>query len=171
MRCWRVAPLLLALVILTGCYTTRIHTSKSLRPSARKAVAGGMISMQAQTLEKIIAGDHKKGDVLGIARIAGIMAAKKTHELIPLCHPLMLTKVSIDFTTDTSPPRVICEVTTQTRERTGVEMEAIIAVQTALATIYDMCKAVDRGMTISDIGLIEKSGGKSGHWIRGDDNE
>ena len=136
--------------------------------TARKAVASGTISMQPETLKMIIDGDHKKGDVLGIARIAAIMAAKKTPELIPLCHPLMLTKVGGDFRTVSSENAVICEVTTQTRERTGVEMEAIIAVQAGLATIYDMCKAVDRWMVISDIMLIEKEGGKSGHWRRED---
>ena len=136
--------------------------------TARKAVASGTISMQPETLKMIIDGDHKKGDVLGIARIAAIMAAKKTPELIPLCHPLMLTKVGVDFRTVSSENAVICEVTTQTRERTGVEMEAIIAVQAGLATIYDMCKAVDRWMVISDIMLIEKEGGKSGHWRRED---
>ena len=139
--------------------------------TARRAVAGGAISMQPETLQMIVAGNHKKGDVLGIARLAGIMASKKTPEIIPLCHPLMLTKVAVDFAIDQNNSRVTCEVTTQTKERTGVEMEAIIAVQTALATIYDMCKAVDRGMVISDIRLLEKSGGKSGHWIRDDNNE
>ena len=99
------------------------------------------------------------------------MAAKKTPDLIPLCHPLMLTKVSIDFDIDQAGTRVICAVTTETRERTGVEMEAIIAVQAALATIYDMCKAVDRWMVISDVRLLEKSGGKSGDWVRAEDHE
>jgi len=134
--------------------------------TARKAIARGSISMHTQTLELIEQGGHKKGDVLGIARIAGIMAAKKTSELIPLCHPLMLTRVAIDFDIDKSENTVHCTATTETTERTGVEMEALTAVQIALLTIYDMCKAVDRGMTISGIQLIEKLGGKSGHWKR-----
>ncbi|GJL81417.1 MAG: cyclic pyranopterin monophosphate synthase accessory protein [marine bacterium B5-7] len=134
--------------------------------TARKAVARGSILMNSKTLDMIIKGDHKKGDVLGIARIAAIMAAKKTADLIPLCHPLMLTRVAVEFAHDVSPSAIHCTVTTETRERTGVEMEAIIAVQAGLATIYDMCKAVDRGMTISNIQLIEKTGGKSGHWTR-----
>ncbi len=132
----------------------------------RKAVAEGSISMQAQTLALIEQGGHKKGDVLGIARVAGIMAAKKTSELIPLCHPLMLTRVAIDFDIDQTNTAVHCTVTTETTERTGVEMEALTAVQVALLTVYDMCKAVDRGMTISGVKLIEKVGGKSGHWQR-----
>lgn len=130
----------------------------------RRAVASGTISMQASTAALIDSGGHKKGDVLGIARVAGIMAAKKTPELIPLCHPLMLTHVSIDFDIDRAAATVRCTATTETRERTGVEMEALAAVQVALLTIYDMCKAVDRGMTMHDVGLVEKSGGKSGTW-------
>jgi len=134
--------------------------------TARRAVVTGWISMESATLELIESGGHKKGDVLGIARVAGIMAAKKTHELIPLCHPLMLTKINIDLTPDRSNGRVHCEATVECRERTGVEMEALTAVQTALATVYDMCKAVDRGMTIGDVQLKTKSGGKSGTWER-----
>lgn len=132
----------------------------------RLAVAQGCIDMQPETLELIEQGKHKKGDVLGIARIAGIMAAKKTSELIPLCHPLMLTKVSVDFEIDDQNNKVFCTATTRTAERTGVEMEALTAVNISLLTIYDMCKAVDRGMIISAIKLLEKSGGKSGHWQR-----
>ena len=132
----------------------------------REAVAGGRILMQADTLARIRAGDHKKGDVLGIARVAGIMAAKRTAELIPLCHPLPLTAVSIDFDLQDTPPAVICRAKVRTGGQTGVEMEALTAVQIALLTIYDMCKAVDRGMTLTDIGLIEKRGGKSGVWQR-----
>ena len=135
----------------------------------RMAVAQGCISMQAETLELINQGKHKKGDVLGIARIAGIMAAKKTSEIIPLCHPLMLTKVSVDFKIDHENCAVKCSAVTKTAERTGVEMEALTAVNAALLTIYDMCKAVDRGMVISDIQLMEKSGGKSGEWKREND--
>ena len=134
--------------------------------SARRAVAEGRILMRADTLALIREGGHHKGDVLGVARIAGIMAAKKTAELIPLCHPLSLTRVEIDFDTLPQPPAVICRATVETRGQTGVEMEALTAVQIALLTVYDMCKAVDRGMHIDNVGLMEKSGGKSGHWQR-----
>jgi cyclic pyranopterin phosphate synthase len=130
----------------------------------RLAVCEGCITMQAETLEKILHGDHKKGDVLGIARIAGIMAAKKTADLIPLCHPLMLTHVEIDFIPDTDNNSIYCTCQVETRGQTGVEMEALTAIQIALLTIYDMCKAVDRSMTMTNIRLIEKKGGKSGHW-------
>lgn len=132
----------------------------------RLAVAEGIISMLPATLQLIEQGGHKKGDVLGIARIAGIMAAKKTADLIPLCHPLALTKVSIDFQIHPAENRVHCQAKVATSGQTGVEMEALTAVQVALLTIYDMCKAVDRGMTMTDIRLLEKSGGKSGHWQR-----
>ncbi len=132
----------------------------------RRAVAQGRIVMQAPTLARILAGTQAKGDVLGIARIAGIMAAKKTADLIPLCHPLPLTHVEIDFTAQPDTPAILCRATAATRGRTGVEMEALTAVNVALLTIYDMCKAVDRGMTLQDIGLLEKSGGKSGLWRR-----
>ena len=131
----------------------------------RVAVCTGQISMKSDTLDKILQGDHKKGDVLGIARIAGIMAAKKTADLIPLCHPLALTHVDIDFTPDTSKNCIFAQCRVETRGQTGVEMEALTAIQVALLTIYDMCKAVDRGMVMSDIRLIEKKGGKSGHWV------
>jgi cyclic pyranopterin phosphate synthase len=130
----------------------------------RIAVASGRISMQASTLDLIKQGDAKKGDVLGIARIAAIQGSKKTADLIPLCHPIPLTKVGVIFEIEDGTNSVICTVTTQTTGQTGVEMEALTAVNVALLTIYDMCKAVDRGMTITDIGLIEKQGGKSGHW-------
>lgn len=130
----------------------------------RTAVCEGTITMQAETLEKILQGDHKKGDVLGIARIAGIMASKRTSDLIPLCHPLMLTHVDLDFTPNTEESSIYCTCTVETRGQTGVEMEALTAIQVALLTIYDMCKAVDRGMTMTNIRLIEKKGGKSGHW-------
>lgn len=138
--------------------------------TARRAVAAGRIAMQGATLSMIKNGEHKKGDVLGIARIAAIMASKKTAELVPLCHPIMLTRVAVTFTLDDEAAAVDCQVVTETRERTGVEMEAIIAVQAALATIYDMCKAVDRGMQITDVRLLEKSGGRSGHWVRDGDH-
>jgi cyclic pyranopterin phosphate synthase len=132
--------------------------------SLRRALACGKISMLAQTLELIQQGKHKKGDVLGIARTAGIMATKRTADLIPLCHPLALTHVSIEFKIDIQQSAIECLVVTETRGQTGVEMEALTGVQVTLLTIYDMCKAVDRGMTISDVRLLEKSGGKSGHW-------
>ena len=132
----------------------------------RIAIAEGQISMQAETLTLIAEGKHKKGDVLGIARVAGIMAAKKTAELIPLCHPISLTHVEIKLEIRKSKNHVYCQVKTETIEQTGVEMEALTAVQVSLLTIYDMCKAVDRGMCISGVQLLEKSGGKSGVWRR-----
>ncbi|MBI1422481.1 MAG: cyclic pyranopterin monophosphate synthase MoaC [Gammaproteobacteria bacterium] len=132
----------------------------------RRAVAGGQIEMQAETLQLILQGGHKKGDVLGVARVAGIMAAKKTAELIPLCHPLSLSHIRIEFAPNPEQHSIRCEATVETDGKTGVEMEALTAVQIALLTIYDMCKAVDRGMTITNIGLLEKSGGKSGNWRR-----
>jgi len=132
----------------------------------RIAIAEGQISMQAETLTLIAEGKHKKGDVLGIARVAGIMAAKKTAELIPLCHPISLTHVEIKLEIRESKNHVYCQVKTETIEQTGVEMEALTAVQVSLLTIYDMCKAVDRGMCISGVQLLEKSGGKSGAWRR-----
>lgn len=130
----------------------------------RSAVADGRIVMQPETLQLITRGTHKKGDVLGIARVAGIMAAKKTSELIPLCHPIALTHVDIELQADESLPGVYCKVTTECQGVTGVEMEALTAVQISLLTIYDMCKAVDRGMVMEDIGLLKKAGGKSGEW-------
>lgn len=134
--------------------------------SHRVAIAEGMIKMQTITLEKILQGTHTKGDVLGVARIAGIMAAKRTSDIIPLCHPLALTKVEINFQPDISNYFILCQAQVETRGQTGVEMEALFAVEVALLTIYDMCKAIDRGMVILNIGLIEKKGGKSGHWLR-----
>jgi len=132
----------------------------------RIAIACGRITMQAETLAKIQAGDHKKGDVLTISRVAAIMAAKKTAEIIPLCHPINLTKVNVEFTIEPDTNSVSCEVTTHTRERTGIEMEALMAVNAGLLTIYDMCKAVDRGMEINAVHIIKKAGGKSGDWER-----
>ena len=134
------------------------------RETARVARVKGLISMQAETLALIQRGDAKKGDVLGIARIAGIQASKRTADLIPLCHPIPLTHVSIDFTIDEASHAVEVMVTAETVGRTGVEMEALTAASVALLTIYDMCKAVDRGMHIGGIRLVEKLGGKSGHW-------
>ena len=130
----------------------------------RQAVTAGCIHMQPETLALIIQGTHKKGDVLGIARVAGIMAAKKTADLIPLCHPLSLTHVKLDLQVDEDNSAVICRCTVATDGKTGVEMEALTATQIALLTIYDMCKAVDRGMVMDNIRLLEKKGGKSGHW-------
>lgn len=132
----------------------------------RTAVAEGQIRMQAETLRLIQEGGHKKGDVLGIARIAGIMASKKTADLIPLCHPLMLTNVGIDLAPMSEPTGIYCRATVRTDGQTGVEMEALTAVQVALLTVYDMCKAVDRGMVLTDIGLVMKNGGRSGLWQR-----
>jgi len=134
--------------------------------STRRAIAEGRICMHGETLQRIRQGDHKKGDVLGVARIAGIMAAKRTAELIPLCHPLALTRVEVELETLDEPPAVYCRATVETRSQTGVEMEALTAVQITLLTVYDMCKAVDRGMTIDRVRLVEKLGGKSGHWQR-----
>jgi cyclic pyranopterin monophosphate synthase len=131
----------------------------------RIAIASGEITMQASTLALIKSGDAKKGDVLGIARIAAIQGSKRTSDLIPLCHPISLTKVAVTFEIDDRNTSVICTVTTETTGQTGVEMEALTAVSVGLLTIYDMCKAVDRGMTIGEIKLLEKHGGKSGDWV------
>ncbi len=130
----------------------------------RAAIAEGSIKMQPETLQRIVQGEHKKGDVLGVARIAGVMAAKKTADLIPLCHPLQLTHVDIQLDTDENNHSVHCVVEVRTTGQTGVEMEALTAVQICLLTIYDMCKAMDRGMVMGAIGLVKKSGGKSGNW-------
>jgi cyclic pyranopterin phosphate synthase len=137
--------------------------------SRRVAIAEGRIEMLADTLQLIIEGSHKKGDVLAIARVAGIMAAKRTAELIPLCHPLPLSRIDIELAPITDGPAIRCRATAETVARTGVEMEALTAVQIALLTVYDMCKAVDRAMTIGEVRLVEKSGGKSGHWRRPDE--
>lgn len=131
----------------------------------RIAVATGEIQMLPATLQLIESGSAKKGDVIGIARIAGIQGAKKTADLIPLCHPLALTRVAVDFSTHHDPARVTCTAMVETHGQTGVEMEALTAVQVALLTIYDMCKAVDRGMTITGVKLLEKHGGKSGSFV------
>lgn len=120
--------------------------------------------MQPDTLRMIVSGGHAKGDVLATARIAGIMAAKKTAELVPLCHPLALTHISVELEPDEETSSIVCRARAETRDQTGVEMEALTAVQIALLTVYDMCKAVDRGMRIEDVRLLEKSGGRSGHW-------
>ena len=130
----------------------------------RQARASGRIVMQPETLELIRSGTAKKGDVLGIARIAGIQGAKRTADIIPLCHPIALTRVAVEFSLEPESNSVSCVATAECFGRTGVEMEALTAASTALLTIYDMCKAVDRGMCIESIRLLEKVGGKSGHW-------
>ncbi len=130
----------------------------------RQAVATGTITMDRETLQTAMAGNAKKGDVLGVARIAGIMAAKKTHELVPLCHPIGLTSVSVEIEPDESLPGLAVNARASVTGQTGVEMEALTACSIACLTIYDMLKAIDRGMVISDIRLIEKTGGKSGDW-------
>ena len=136
-------------------------------PTHRIARASGVITMLPATFALIATGSAKKGDVLGIAKIAAIMAAKRTSDLIPLCHPLALTRVTVDF--ELQQERVLCIAQVETLGPTGVEMEALTAVQIGLLTIYDMCKAVDRGMVMSDIKVLEKQGGKSGHWVAGID--
>ena len=135
----------------------------------RLAVAEGRIDMLPETCKLIKEGNHKKGDVLAVARVAGIMAAKRTAELIPLCHPLPLSRIDIELSALAGGTTIHCRARAETVARTGVEMEALTAVQIALLTVYDMCKAVDRGMTIGGVGLVEKSGGKSGHWRREED--
>jgi cyclic pyranopterin phosphate synthase len=132
----------------------------------RRAVASGRISMDPATLDLIVSGGHKKGDVLAVARVAGIMAAKRTPDLIPLCHPIALTRVEIELAPVTDPPGIACRAVAETHGPTGVEIEALTAVQIALLTVYDMCKAVDRGMVIGEVGLDAKSGGRSGSWQR-----
>jgi cyclic pyranopterin phosphate synthase len=131
----------------------------------RIAVASGIISMLPATLKLIQQGDAKKGDVLGVARIAAIQASKKTADLIPLCHPIAITKVAVTFDVDEVSTNITCTVACETTGQTGIEMEALTAVSVGLLTIYDMCKAADRGMTISGIKLLEKHGGKSGDWV------
>lgn len=130
----------------------------------RIAIASGKIHMQANTFHIIQNGSAKKGDVLGIARIAAILAAKRTSDLIPLCHPLALTRITVDFASDSASHTIVCTTQVETNGKTGVEMEALTAVQIGLLTIYDMCKSVDRGMVMSDIRVLEKQGGKSGDW-------
>ena len=132
----------------------------------RIAVAEGFIRMQAETVQRILQGAHKKGDVLAVARVAGVMASKRTADLIPLCHPLQLSHVDIQLNVDEKEQFVHCVVEVKTAGKTGVEMEALTAVQVTLLTIYDMCKAMDRGMMMTDIGLVKKVGGKSGEWLK-----
>lgn len=136
------------------------------KPATRRiAVAQGRIVLLAQTLDVIRTGTARKGDVLAIARIAGIQASKRASELVPLCHPIALTRVAVEFTTGDSPPHVECTVTAETVGPTGVEIEALCAVQVALLTVYDMCKAIDRGMRIEAVKLLEKHGGRSGSYV------
>jgi cyclic pyranopterin phosphate synthase len=132
--------------------------------TARSATASGAVVMVAETLDLILSGNAKKGDVMAVARIAGIMAAKKTHELIPLCHPLALSKIAVDIVADRDLPGLRVSATARLDGKTGVEMEALTAVSVACLTIYDMAKSVDRGMRITDVRLVEKSGGRSGSW-------
>jgi len=132
--------------------------------TAREAKAGAVVLMKAETLELIVSGSHKKGDVLAVARVAGIQAAKKCWELIPLCHPLMLSKVSIELTPNQEKSCIEIIATAKLNGKTGVEMEALTAASIAALTIYDMCKAVDRFIRIDNVQLLEKKGGKSGHW-------
>jgi cyclic pyranopterin monophosphate synthase len=134
--------------------------------TTRVATAGATVAMQPETLRLIVEGGHKKGDVLAVARIAGIQASKKCADLIPLCHPLMLTHVTVDFTIDEAANRIHISATCGLDGKTGVEMEALTAASVAALTIYDMCKAVDKGMVIENICLLEKSGGKSGDYVR-----
>jgi cyclic pyranopterin phosphate synthase len=133
--------------------------------TTREAKAGARVVMQAETLELIVSGSHKKGDVLAVARIAGIQAAKKCSDLIPLCHPLMLSKVSVELTPNNEKCCIDIIATAKLNGKTGVEMEALTAASIAALTVYDMCKAVDRFMRIDNVQLIEKKGGKSGHWV------
>jgi len=133
----------------------------------RVAVASGLIRMQPATLALIGRGGAKKGDVLGVARVAAIQGAKRCSEIVPLCHPVPLTRVAVEFALVARPAAVRCTATAEAVGRTGVEMEALAAVSAGLLTIYDMCKAADRGMSLHGIGLVEKSGGRSGHWKRG----
>jgi cyclic pyranopterin phosphate synthase len=134
--------------------------------STRVATAKGTVRMKKETLDLILANEMAKGDVLGVARVAGIMAAKKTSELVPLCHPLDITSVQVDFTPSEDPPSIDITATAKVASRTGVEMEALSAVTVAALTVYDMCKAVDKGMVLTDIMLLKKTGGKSGTFIR-----
>ncbi len=136
------------------------------KPTVRRAIAHGKIQMSKSTLNEIQLRQNKKGDVLAVAQLAGIMASKKTAELIPLCHPLALTHAAVELACDAESLCVNCTATVETLDRTGVEMEALTAVQVALLTVYDMCKASDRGMVIANVQLMEKSGGRSGLWQR-----
>ncbi|MGK0443001.1 MAG: cyclic pyranopterin phosphate synthase [Pseudohongiellaceae bacterium] len=137
-------------------------TEKSV--TEREAIAEATVTMLPETLKLIVEGGHKKGDVFAVARIAGVQAAKKCSDLIPLCHPLMLTSIKVDLQADEANSRVVIQTSCKLAGQTGVEMEALTAASVAALTIYDMCKAVDKGMVIGDVRLLEKQGGKSGHW-------
>ena len=134
--------------------------------SSRSATAEAFVKMSAATLDMVIKGQHKKGDVFGVARIAGIQAAKKCSDLIPLCHPLMLSSIDVEFQVDADNNQILIRATCKLKGQTGVEMEALTAVSVAALTIYDMCKGVEKGIRIESIGLVEKLGGKSGHWLK-----
>ncbi|MDF1644163.1 MAG: cyclic pyranopterin monophosphate synthase MoaC [Pseudomonadales bacterium] len=134
--------------------------------SSRSATAEAFVKMSAATLDMVIKGQHKKGDVFGVARIAGIQAAKKCSDLIPLCHPLMLSSIDVEFQADADNNQILIRATCKLKGQTGVEMEALTAVSVAALTIYDMCKGVEKGIRIESIGLVEKLGGKSGHWLK-----
>ena len=153
-----------ALTHIDGKGEARMVDVSAKPATERVAVAEGRVVMRESTLATVLAGDAKKGDVLGTARIAGIMAAKRTHELIPLCHPLAISKVEVDITADAQAPGLTVRATVKVTGPTGVEMEALTAVAVACLTIYDMAKALDRGMRIENVRLIEKRGGKSGHF-------
>ena len=135
--------------------------------TSRSATAEAAVKMSAATLDMVIKGEHKKGDVFGVARIAGIQAAKKCSDLIPLCHPLMLSSIDVEFQIDEKNSQVLIQSTCKLKGQTGVEMEALTAVSVAALTIYDMCKGVEKGIRIESVGLVEKIGGKSGHWKQG----
>ena len=149
---------------LSGSGEARMVDVSGKPPTERVAVAEGKVIMARKTLDIVRKGDAKKGDVLGTARIAGIMAAKRTHELIPLCHPLLLSQIEVDVTPDAKLPGIRVTARVKVSGQTGVEMEALTAVSVACLTIYDMAKAIDRGMSIESVKLIEKRGGKSGEW-------
>jgi cyclic pyranopterin phosphate synthase len=134
--------------------------------SSRSATAEAIVKMSPATLDMVIKGQYKKGDVFGVARIAGIQAAKKCSDLIPLCHPLMLSSIDVEFQTDTDNHQILIRSTCKLKGQTGVEMEALTAVSVAALTIYDMCKGVEKGIRIESVGLVEKLGGKSGHWLK-----
>ena len=148
--------------------TARMVDVSDKAETERSATAEGSVRMQPETLATILAGAAKKGDVIGVARIAGIMAAKRTHELIPLCHPLQLAKIDVDIAGDEALPGLRVSATAKLTGKTGVEMEALTAVSVACLTIYDMAKSADRGMEIGGVHLVEKSGGRSGHWRKPD---
>jgi len=137
--------------------------------TSRSATAEATVKMSPATLEMVVKGQHKKGDVFGVARIAGIQAAKKCSDLIPLCHPLMLSSIDVEFQADEANSQILLRSTCKLKGQTGVEMEALTAVSVAALTIYDMCKGVEKGIRIESIGLVEKIGGKSGHWQQGQD--